>query len=110
MKLCTAVQEGCGYKDTLRASLLCSVDKILHCVNYLSAAPRTILRHDCFRFTFKISNNKSNTKRMMRFVDEDFLWVTILGGILGGYMMQQQKKKKSNLRDNDNEQDGPKFG
>jgi len=41
MKLCTAVQEGCGYKDTLRASLLCSVGKIFHCVLYLSASPRT---------------------------------------------------------------------
>jgi len=34
------VQEGCGYKDTLRASLLCSVGKIFHCVHYLSAARR----------------------------------------------------------------------
>jgi len=37
MKLCTAVLEGCGYKDTLRASLLSSVGKIFHCVHYLSA-------------------------------------------------------------------------
>ena len=44
MKLCTAVQEGCGYKGrTARASLLCSVGKIFHCVHYLSAAPRIIL-------------------------------------------------------------------
>jgi len=42
MKVCTAVQEGCGYKDTLRASLLCSVGKIFHCVDYLPAAPRII--------------------------------------------------------------------
>jgi hypothetical protein len=40
MKLSTAVQGGCGYKDTLRASLLCSVGKIFHCVHYLSAGPR----------------------------------------------------------------------
>ena len=40
MKLFTAVQEGCGYKDTLRASLLCSVGKIFHCVHYLSAGLR----------------------------------------------------------------------
>ena len=42
MKLCAAVQEGCGYKDThtVRASLLCSVGKIFHCVHYLSAALR----------------------------------------------------------------------
>ena len=40
MKLCTAVQEGCGYKDNARASLLCSVGKIFHYVHYLSDAPR----------------------------------------------------------------------
>jgi len=39
MKRCTFVQEGCGYKDTLRASLLCSAGKIFHCVHYLSAVP-----------------------------------------------------------------------
>ena len=43
IKLFTAVQEGCGYKDTLRASLLCSVGKIFHCVHYLSAALRRTL-------------------------------------------------------------------
>ena len=43
MKLCTAVQEGCGYKDTLRASLLCSIGKIFHCVHYLSADPRMFI-------------------------------------------------------------------
>jgi len=55
MKLCTAVQEGCGYKDTLQASLLCSVGKIFHCVHYLSAAPRIIQRIKEAKVTF---NNK----------------------------------------------------
>ena len=49
MKLCTTVQEGCGYKDTLRASLLCSVSKIFHCVHYLSATPRRINLALCSR-------------------------------------------------------------
>jgi len=30
---------------TARASLLCSVGKIFHCVHYLSAAPRNWLEH-----------------------------------------------------------------
>ena len=38
MKLCTAMQEGCGYKNILRASLLCSVGKKFHCVHYLTAS------------------------------------------------------------------------
>jgi len=39
MKLCTAVPEGCGYEDTERALLHCSIGKIFHSVHYLSAAP-----------------------------------------------------------------------
>ena len=41
MKLSTAVQEGCGYKDTLRAHRnFAPSAKYFHCVHYLSAAPR----------------------------------------------------------------------
>jgi hypothetical protein len=48
MKLCTVVQEGCGYKDnTARASLLCSVGKIFHCVHYLSAGLRNYFDEEC---------------------------------------------------------------
>ena len=46
MKLCTAVQEGCGYKD----------GKIFHCVHYLSADPRRFkydFSYICWRCTLK---------------------------------------------------------
>ena len=56
MKLCTAVQEGCGYKDTLRASLLCSVGKIFHCVHYLSAAPR--IRGAADKYSVNVKTHK----------------------------------------------------
>jgi hypothetical protein len=48
MKFFTAMQEGCGKKDTLRASLLCSVGKIFHCVHYLSAGLRRRQWTMCF--------------------------------------------------------------
>jgi hypothetical protein len=68
-----------------------------------------MLRHSFLRLTFKISNNQSDKKkRMMCFIEEVFLLVTLLRGIRGGYMKQQQNK--SNVMDSGNAQDGPKFG